>query len=378
VAVGWAGWLGDRLDRLWRPGEWDASLLLFAGDPASPRTVVRVCPLAGCGTTTTLPGYCTFCRKAFKKSGMSREEFEATYTRSNRRLNVYRRVASCAVPACARDPLSLDLCLTHHRSWVKARDRPGIDKAAWMAGLKPLADVALCRVLACSRERSTPGTGLCRTHQRKWQQWSASVEVRGDEEAAAAQWAERQPPYLAAHVFSLSPLSPVARLEMVYVLQQRDARGKNLSPQAVRGTVAMLAGLPSMALAGDAFPDPAATAVNDGTRSLLSSTKWEVATGFDEFRGVDPARKLVWDLRTVSQGIPSLKKGVCALRNPSSLDFGEVRLEWLRDILMHWARTANPISKDLRRWHTSCVIASRAPELRPGAARIRGSSGSRT
>ena len=113
-------------------------------------------------------------------------------------------------------------------------------------------------------------------------------------------------------------------------------------------------------------PEPATAAVNDGTRSLLSGVRWELAAAFDQFRGVDPTRKLVWDLRTVSQAIPSLKKGASALRNPSSLDFGEVRHEWLREVLMHWARTAHPTSKNLRRWHLSCVIASRALDLRPG------------
>jgi integrase len=43
-----------------------------------------------------------------------------------------------------------------------------------------------------------------------------------------------------------------------------------------------------------------------------------------------------------------------------------VRQEWLRDLLMHWARTVNPISKNLRRLHLACVIASRALDLRPG------------
>jgi integrase len=133
----------------------------------------------------------------------------------------------------------------------------------------------------------------------------------------------------------------------------------------VRGVVGLLAALPSIALAGEAFPDPA-LAGYEGTVSLLKGVRWDIATGFDEFRGVDPARKLVWDLRTVSQTIPSLKKTKSALRNPSSLDFGEIEQGWLRELVMHWARTANPISKELREHHWACVIASRALRLRPG------------
>jgi integrase len=367
VIAEWADWLRERLDHQWRPGEWDASLLLFIGDPNNPRTSVGVCPVTGCGATfsSQSAGYCVLCTNAYRRSGLSKEEFEATYARHNRRLSVYRRVASCAVPVCVRDPFALGMCRTHYRSWVKARDRPGIDQSAWMATLRPLGEAEQCGVLACSRERATVD-GLCQTHREKWRLWSKSTGLRGNDEAAVMLWAEHQPPFLAAHVFSLSPLSPVARLEMLYVLQQRDVRSKNLSPQAVRGTVEALADVPSMAWAGVAFPEPATAAVNDGTRSLLSGVRWELAVGLDQFRGVDPTRKLVWDLRAVSQVIPSLKKGASALRNPSSLDFGEVRHQWLRSVLMHWARTAQPDSKNLRRWHLSCVIASRALGMRPG------------
>jgi len=41
-----------------------------------------------------------------------------------------------------------------------------------------------------------------------------------------------------------------------------------------------------------------------------------------------------------------------------------VRQEWIREILMHWARTTGPLSKDLHRLHKACVIASGALGLR--------------
>jgi integrase len=367
----WAQWLRDRLAPRWRTGEWDGDLLLFVGDPSNPRTSVGVCAVAGCGVPIQAlsTGYCTPCHTAHTRSGMTGEEFEAVHQREFRRGHVTRGSATCAVPVCDRNAYSQDLCVNHYRSWVKARKRPGIDKMSWMAALKPLAAVQQCRVLACTRERVNIN-GLCQTHHNKWRQWARQADVGEIDETAVARWAERQPPYLAVHVFSLAPLSPVARWEMLYALQQRDARGQSLSPPAVRGTVARLSDLPSIALAGDTYPDcrwsrQGPTGMGEGTRALLRGVHWEITSAFEQYRGVDPTRQRVWDLRTVSQVLPSLKKGVSPLRNPSSLDFGEVRQGWLREVLMHWARTANPNSQSLRRWHAACVIASRALESRP-------------
>jgi integrase len=213
-------------------------------------------------------------------------------------------------------------------------------------------------VRACDRERASTVISLCTTHNNKWRRRPGA-----EDDAALAAWIEHQPPYLSAHMFSLAPLHAVARVEMLYALQRRDARGPALHPQFVRRAVAALDGLPSIALAGDAL-DAAGNTKTDVTRALLRTAQWEIGTAFDQFRGIDATLKLVWDLRTVSQQIPSLKKGVSPLRNPSSLDFGQVRQEWLRAMLMHWARTTSPISKDLRQWHKACVIASKALELR--------------
>ncbi len=359
---GWLGWLRERIDPQWRAGEWDQGRLLFTGDPASPATVVAVCPLPGCGVTVNDPhwsGYCKTCHDEFTASGLDKAAFEVAYTRGNRRLNVYRRDKECEVPACRRDAYGFGLCVTHYRGWVKARDRPGADRAAWIAARGPATVPEPCSVLACDRERASATVLLCRVHDRRWQ---LHQRAAGDEASLMA-WIGHEPPYLSAHMFSLAPLQEAARVEMLYALQRRDSRELAMRPQSVRRAVAVLEGLPSIALAGSEL-DPAAITGGELTRALIRSAQWDVGTAFDQFRGIDPSRKLVWDLRTVSQQIPSLKKGVSPLRNPSSLDFGQVRQEWIREFLMHWARTTGPLSKDLHRLHKACVIASGALGLR--------------
>ena len=362
LVEGWLGWLRKRTDPRWRAGEWDQGRLLFTGDPASAATVIAVCPLPSCGVTMNDPhasGYCKTCHDAFTASGLDREAFEAAYTRGNRRLNVYRRDKACEVPACRRDAYGFGLCVTHYRGWVKARSRPGADLAAWTAARGAATPPEPCSVLACDRERASAMVLLCRVHDHRWQTHQRAAGGG----ASLTAWIERQPPYLSAHMFSLAPLQEAARAEMLYALQRRDSRELAIRPQTVRRAVAALEGLPSIALAGSAL-DPAALTTGELTCALIRSARWDVGTAFDQFRGIDPSRKLVWDLRTVSQQIPSLKKGISPLRNPSSLDFGQVSQEWIREILMHWARTTGPISKDLNQRHKACVIVSRALDLR--------------
>lgn len=59
--------------------------------------------------------------------------------------------------------------MTHYRGWVKARDRPGADRAAWIAARGPATNPKPCAVLACGRERASATILLCRVHDRRWQ-----------------------------------------------------------------------------------------------------------------------------------------------------------------------------------------------------------------
>jgi hypothetical protein len=72
-------------------------------------------------------------------------------------------------------------------------------------------------------------------------------------------------------------------------------------------------------------------------------------------------------MRVVSQLIPSL--GVAEgspMFNHGGVDFAKIRQEWLRELVMHWARTANPDRRDLRENVKAAIIASKALGLRPG------------
>ncbi|MFI6697483.1 hypothetical protein ACIBJC_00640 [Streptomyces sp. NPDC050509] len=126
VVAAWSEWLRGELDPGWRPGEWNADVLLFVGDPHNPRTSVAVCRIATCGATILNPGYCKPCRDAYRESGLTEEKFEATYTRTFRRVAAHRSLATCAVlsaysPLHIREYADSTSC---KRSWTTDRRTP--------------------------------------------------------------------------------------------------------------------------------------------------------------------------------------------------------------------------------------------------------------
>jgi hypothetical protein len=75
---GWLEWLGDHLDRSWRPAEWDQQRWLFTGDLGSDRTAAWPCATPGCPVATRYHHRrCDGCRRARLAAGSGWEEFDA-------------------------------------------------------------------------------------------------------------------------------------------------------------------------------------------------------------------------------------------------------------------------------------------------------------
>ncbi|MGW3826573.1 tyrosine-type recombinase/integrase [Streptomyces sp. NPDC005071] len=359
IAVQWEEWLRDAIDPRWRPNEWDGDQLLFTGDVHNPRTSVRLCVIRGCGMASVLKKYCGTCVKYFRRSGLTSKEFEATFVAQRNRR--YDQIARCAIPGCVRDNSSLGMCRTHYQAWRNARNRqPGLELNVWVLTQRPYDALPRCLVKGCCRDQ-VQRSRLCVRHGADWRNESPGT---GDP-IGIEEWAERQTPCLSAHMFSLAPLTAVARLEVLLTLQRRDGRDQNILPKAVRGAVTRLASLHSIALAGDAYPDYSHIRETN-LAALMRELKWSTSASFDEFRGIDPSHKTYWDLRVVSTVIPSLRAPESITRKTSVIDFAAVQQDWLRDLVMHWARTANPDSHTLRVHYKASVIASKALALRSG------------
>ncbi len=371
----WAVWLAARLDPDWRPGEWFASDLLFKGDPLNPLTRVNVCRISNCGKPTKGKLWCTQCERAARKSGLTPEEFTATYVAPADVKS--RNLGGCLVPECARNSNSLGLCQAHYQRWSRDRGRtPDLVMGTWLVAQSPLQAREECPVLGCHSGRRNDSV-LCGTHFFRWDAEVRRRREAGDPAGEAedqAGWIDRQTPLMDMGMFSLAPLSRIARLEVLHVLQVRDQRGQSLPPVNVRAAVQRLVGLPDIVTAGSNFPD--FDKIGDvGCASILRQIQWNLAASFDEFRGIDPTRKLIWDLRVVGQRIPSLAPVVDRVRLPGLIDFGEIRQEWLRELVMHFGRTASPRTDQLRRAHRAAVIASRALDLLPGGGHAPGTLG---
>ncbi|MGF1431114.1 tyrosine-type recombinase/integrase [Kitasatospora sp. LaBMicrA B282] len=185
-----------------------------------------------------------------------------------------------------------------------------------------------------------------------------------DATEARETWARRTAPILGAGQFSLWPLRETARLEILYSLQQRDLRRQRIEPFVIRQTILHMPDVRSIALLDDmSFERLILKMTGTNRTSLIREWRHEMRRAFEEFRGIKPTDKLVWDL--AAAGIRTKASSTASYRNTGSVDFGVVQVAWLRDVLMDWARSTKPYSYALRRSVRACHVASDVLAARP-------------
>ncbi|MEW2412617.1 site-specific integrase [Streptomyces sp. NPDC046866] len=362
LLAGWTAWLTSKLDAAWRPGEWDAENLLFTGDPSNPRNAIHKCRHPRCFVTTAAI-YCTACSRELRKSGMDPGQFDDEYTPiSNRRFNV---ITECQVPGCQRDRSSQRLCLSHYNLW--RHQNPGAPRlaeavTAWALTQMPYPPHSPCAVRGCGVQ-STKKQAVCLRHWNHWKKHVRQREARINDAAAFADWIEHTPPYLGTNSFSLSPCQPAARLELLYVVQRYDLGPTPLRPASVRTNILATAHLPALALALNELPQLHEAITEVGARSFARFIRDELAVAFNLFRGVKETDKATWDFRILDREADRPRTG---RRVNQPVDFTTITQPWFRDAVLHWARTTEPESGDLRMAVRACGIASRALATRPG------------
>ncbi|MET7298240.1 tyrosine-type recombinase/integrase [Embleya sp. NPDC005575] len=357
-ASGWTAWLVEHIDPAWRPGEWEPGIGLFTGDVDHPGTAVYRCGTAACDALTATRGLCSACRKALRAGGVGAKEFKATHI-PERNRRIAGRLPCCRVGGCPREAVLWGLCLAH--SSLRREDlmrEPGSELEAWLARQTPYGPSAVCTVPGCRYDgRAT--FGLCALHARRWRQHLAQSRRYAPEDLPTPGWLERQAPFLNIHQFSLAPLHSVARLEVLYALQRRDARGQKIEPLAVRQVVVHLAAAESVAAAPAGWFARRSQANVD---ALVRETHRVVAGALDRFRGVDPTTRPVLDLAEL--GVRGVSGG--PTHRPGDLDVSEIGQPWLRAILVGWITETKPTTAEVRRAGRAVLAASRALELRPG------------
>lgn len=367
----WAAWLKSQLLEDWRQGEWDGGSWLFTGDLDSDKTVAWPCIIDTCPVVhKSRNRRCKSCEDHFRLSGLTEEEFSATYRPSRNR--VHMRASLCTVERdgarCQRELHSKGLCRGHSMRWIKAsraadKRRPFDGTLEeWIRDVaEPLGAWPDCNVAGCPLEQVTLTSGLCRIHYQWWSKHKGAVKV-----ADLDAWIEHQTSYLASHQFSLAPLSDIARLEVLYALQQRDLRTRVIQPSVIRPVIRELTGVGCLLTAKPETFSPAGWHEVSNRMALLRDIAWIIERGQEQFTGIKPTDKLIWDMRAVNGPIGHRPGRSGSGSRSVKVDFTVIKQPWLRDALMEWARSTQPDSNRFRRRLEACVLTSTVLHRQPG------------
>lgn len=333
----------------WRSTEWDPSTETFTLDPEHPRSAVRRCRVKNCEKTArSRHGLCAICRRSFEASGESdREAWTLSAVRTApQRVTIFGGDEVCLVEhegvKCARPATTSKLCPPHRRAQFNAFRR-GVALESWLPTARPYDPNPACSVIACSLQSEV--RALCRIH---------FARVQADEPTDFQAWLRMQEPAGDGTVVWLGALHELVLMEILFIMQQRDADGTMLDPEPVR-VVARLARAEGVESLLDL----------SGTLRHSSLLWWKRAVDALTVAYTDPADHFasdVWDLRVMGL-ISGREKGT----NAVPLSFSPIRQQWLRDSVKLWISTGVINRSDgLRMVVAAAALLSDAIALGPG------------
>jgi Phage integrase family len=364
----WQVFLAGKIDPKWRENEWDSTTWLFTGDLDNPRTAAYQCRTPGCLQVLHTPeSRCQPCQEAVRDSGLSEEDFNAGHCRDPQRLFAYTPPGQCIAGAdgvrCRRSAASRGLCRSHYGAWAKIFRRAGVQDndenlVEWAATVPGFEPARQCVVTGCLLDSVVSRSGLCGTHYERWKKAAAQASAPVDVEV----WASTAIPYLTGAQFSLAGVLPAVRLELLFALQRRDEIGARVIPRVVRPLTTRLAGMPSMILGASEQDVMEAITGQTNTIYFCRQTLRYLRVAFDEFNGIDPTHREIWDLPALGIGTATTR----GRKRAGTADFTQIRQRWLRDVIMEWARSTRPNGHRLSVRLQACTHASRALSVRPG------------
>lgn len=367
---GWQDWLTENLSPRWRESEWDPATWFFTGDPDNQRTVAFWCPVIHCSSIANNTGLCSPCIRDFAASGMTRAEFVERHVPENRKASPGRFVKQCIVSRdglqCVTTAYCQGLCQPHYNSWrTTARRNPGLTIDGWLSKttrVQPRLTVRpACVVIRCGQEQYA-GQTLCPYHWAKHKREASNT--------SPAIWARKQTPFLYAHQFSLLRLKPVVRLEILHMLQQRDARGAKVDPTVIRALVLACEGLEHViGRSSDELMDRFVTtgqSPHGNARAHVNELIRWTTVGFERMTGVEPTEKLVWDLLALDLRADERARRVRV--TPGVADFTRISQPWLQTLAMAYCRT-HRTSREVLDTIRAAEVASRALQRTKGGGR---------
>ncbi len=359
----WAEIVEAQLLREWRHQEWDGERLLFTGLLDTSVTLAFTCITPECGEPSRAKETpCSECTEELKTYPGERAAFRRTH-RANRSWTGHR-LPQCEMThdgkRCQRTATVRGLCRSHWSTWLHWQQR-GSTFEEYLAGCTSLhARRDTCRVVGCEHEIVSAVWGLCDPHDRQLAgqgMWRRS-QRRFDEFMAKAR------PFVRVHQFTLAGLAPALRSEILYVLQRRDEEGFYIDPTTIRTVIKKCDERCSTSLLDFTETEVAAlTRSSSLQRSFLRSarlhlTRLRVRYGLQDVYAGD-----IWDAALLglaashSRPYPTTR---------GTLDFAEITVPWIKDLLKAWVRDSEPDVTTARNVIRTAKSACEALLLRAG------------
>ncbi|GAA4091914.1 tyrosine-type recombinase/integrase [Nocardioides kongjuensis] len=362
--VSWESFLKERIDREWRPGEFDYDRLLFIPDLDSPHTSGTICQRPGCGIILSNDLTCPACRSEHRRSGtdLSIKEWLAQVEPKVRTSPCL----DCAVAGCPRTHEQFGLCNVHGQAFKNWRKKPtsGERVEDWIAERSPvpLPAKAECLVGACVR--TSVISGLCRTHANNLRLWRKRNGQATD--LTIEQWlsremeplfdAENRTTYSSIGATPFMLLPEPLRWEFLYTVQQRDRGGRQLSARHLRGAylhhrqagTTTVVGAKSFGRKVERYLAP-----------LMDEWQRHVDTAHRQWSGTDDRDRRLIYLRDVE-----LRKTQRTVGPNAVLDLRSIEQDWIIDAIHAWLAEA-PRGYELAiQMRTAWVLASRTLTVR--------------
>ena len=307
----------DALDPefLWIVG-WDWRTRVIFTPREHPVLGVPDCCVKDC-RRAVVPGStrCSGCEKAWRKSGLSAEEFARTAR--GRPLRVGQ--VMCRVPECARPAgsVGMALCAPHHRQRKDTLKLP-LEDFLHHPAVIPHVSTGHCEVTVCDRLRDYENARYCAAHVRKLKDARHGGRII-DEEA----WRRTAPPIHADRQLCLRGLPDRVVAELLYGLQTRTQVGARTWDSYLRPFIDRLrqTQVPTVEAMSDpkVFSSLAHAKASQGVASTMLAWLGRLgATPESE------SRKDVWDLRIFTG-------------HGGTLDFTRISQPSLREAVKHWA-----------------------------------------
>ena len=338
--------------------------MLFTGLLDTSGTLAFTCCTPGCGEPSrTKETPCYECKQELKTTYVGeRSEFRRTHTAS--RGWTGRTLTRCVVShddgRCERTATTRGLCRSHWSMWLKRR-RDGYGFAEFVENCQTLYPRrATCRVVGCEHEIVSATWRLCQPHDLQFSGHGRRGRVRQrlDQFLATAR------PLVRIHQFSLAGMVPALRAEILYVLQRRDGEGFHLDPTMIRTVVKKCDERAARSLLDFTETEIAGLArSNAGQRSFLRSARLHLTRLRVLYDGDNPTDGDVWDVAVLGLHA-SGQRPYPATRG--MLDFTQIALPWLKQIVKEWVRQTEPDVISARYMIRTAKLACGVLALRAG------------